>query len=247
MKRFLCLIITLIMVLSLCACNKVSSDKTVINAENEAEVSAKKLDFPAPTKLMWEKSENNLGARYIFTLEEFNEKLNSASAKLAKSEVKEHFDFKNWVKMADNLVDDNGIKYSSYYYATDTLTITAAVENESGKVMNLGCGTSYSQFVEADAEYQYTIMLTAAIISMVAGGYEEDALEFLYYIFFDSAKSEKGFFYNNGVYMMNLSKAEGEEGSVVLFMTSPCKDEILTEWELIDYTKYEESARFDKE
>ncbi len=235
MKKIICLVLVLLMTLCTCACsdkNSAQSDK-----QNDSVVAAD--EYPLPKEITFEESENNLGARYIFTLQAFNDKLNAACKELGTKDVQEFFDFENWQIMSSELVDDNGIEYTSFYYPTDTLTITAAVENKSQKVMNIGCGNTYEEFVNSDAEYQYTVMLTAAIIAMVAGGYTESDIEFLYDIFFDSAKNNVQFFYQNAVYMMNLSKAEGEEGSVVLFMTSPCKDKIKSEWELTDYSEFE--------
>ena len=237
MKRIFCILIAILLVLSLCACIKETATKGIMTDSSADEVPLT-VKYPAPTNLTYEDSDNNLGARYVFTLEEFNTMLNTACENLGTTDVDQYFDYSNWQVMSDNLTDNNGIKYSSYYYATDTLTITAAVENESGKVMNLGCGTSYDEFANADADYQYTVMLTSAIIAMVAGGYTENDIEFLYCIFFDSAKFNEQFIYHNNIYMMNISKSEGEEGSALLFMTSPCKDEIKSEWELTDYKNY---------
>ncbi|MBQ8860256.1 MAG: hypothetical protein IJ015_02835 [Ruminococcus sp.] len=242
MKKLVCVILAVIFVFSLTACNKETSQKKIMS-DSTSDQLATTVKYPVPVTLTYEESENNLGARYTFTLKEFNEMLNSACKNLGTSEIEEFFDYSNWCVMSDNLTDDNGIKYSSYYYATDTLTISAAVENESGKVMNLGCGTSYEEFASADADYQYTVMLTSAIIAMVAGGYTEEDLEFLYCIYFDSAKNNEKFYYHNGVYMMNISKSKDEEGSALLFMTSPCQEEIKTSWELVDYRDYDGSYK----
>lgn len=238
MKKIVCVIIVMLLILSLCACNKETGQKGIMTDSSKDQV-ALTVKYPVPSTLTYEDSESNLGARYVFTLSEFNDMLNSACSELSSSADAQYFDINNWKVMSDNLTDDNGIKYSSYYYNTDTLTITASLENESGKVMNLGCGTSYEEFASADEDYQYTVMLTTAIIAMVAGGYTQDDIEFLYCMFFDSAKYNEQFFYHNNVYMMNISKTEGEEGSALLFMTSPCKDEIKTEWELTDYSKFD--------
>ncbi len=242
MKRFICIILALLFVFSLTACNKETSQKSIMS-DSTGDQEAFTVKYPVPTTLTFEESENNLGARYNFTLKEFNTMLNDACENLGTNDIDEFFDYSHWTVMSDNLTDDNGIKYSSYYYATDTLTISAAVENESGKVMNLGCGTSYEEFASADADYQYTVMLTSAIIAMVAGGYTENDLEFLYCIYFDSAKNSEKFYYHNGVYMMNISKSKDEEGSALLFMTSPCQEEIKTSWELTDYRDYENSYK----
>lgn len=243
MKKLACILLCLVLVFSLCACAGEGKKEDKNNDTIVEETKENSDVFPSPDPSMWEKSENNLGARYTFTLEEFTQMLNQRCEKLGKSSEVQFFDYNNWTEMSDTLVDDNGIEYASFYYSTDALTITAAVENESGKVMNLGCGTSYEEFVNADADYQYTVMLTSAILAMTAGGYSDDALEFLYYIFFDSAKNNVEFFYNNSVYMLNMSKAEGEEGAALLFMMSPCEDEVLTSWELTDYKEYDGSYK----
>lgn len=240
MKKLICVLLAIVFLFSLTACKNDENEK-VNTKENSDEIST--TLYPSPRSVMWEKSDNNLGARYTFTLEEFTTMLNSRCENLGDSTASQFFDYKNWEKMSDTLLDDNRIEYTSYYYSTDALTITAAVENESGKVMNIGCGTSYNEFVSGDAEFQYTIMLTSAILAMTAGDYSDESLEFLYYIFFDSAKNDEQFFYNNSVYMLNMSKEEGEEGAALLFMMSPCKDEILEEWELIDYSTYDGSYK----
>lgn len=241
MKRVFCIIFCFLMVLSITACNKETAQSSILTDNSNDE--AITVKYPVPSTFTFEESENNLGARYTFTLEEFNTMLNSACKELGTTEEDEFFDFSNWTVVSDNLTDENGIKYSSYYYATDTLTISAAVENESGKVMNLGCGTSYEEFANADADYQYTVMLTSAILAMVAGGYTTDDLEFLYAIYFDSAKNTERFYYHNGVYMMNISKGQNDETAALLFMTSPCSEDIKEEWELVDYSEYDGSYK----
>lgn len=238
MKKTICILLIALMVLSLCACSGSEEDVT----ENEIVEEQNVNSGPVAKTVTYEESKNNLGARYTFTLEEFNTMLNEECKSLGDATVSEYFELDNWQKMSDTLVDDNGIEYTSYYYATDVLTITAAVENESGKVMNLGCGSSYEEFANGSADFQYNIMFTSAILAMVAGGYDDDALEYLYYIFFDSAKYDESFFYNNSVYMMNLSSANDGTDAALLFMMSPCKDEILKEWELTDYSSYENAS-----
>ncbi len=238
MKKIICLLLVMMVLFSFASCGEKSKDDEIIITQESTENESL---YPTPTTLTWEKSDNNLGARYVFTLEEFNDMMNERCGALGEAQTP-FFEMENWELMSDTLVDDNGIEYTSYYYATDTLTITAAVENESQKVINLGCGTAYTEFVNSDADYQYTVMLTSAILAMVAGGYEDDALEFLYYIFFDSAKTDTAFFYNNSVYMLNLSKEKDEENAALLFMISPCQDEVLEEWELTDYSEFEASS-----
>lgn len=243
MKKIFCILLSLLLLFTVCACKDGNNDKqdgTVSVGEITEDLN--EIDYPSPLTTTWEKSENNLGARYSFSLKEFNDMLNKRCKELGNSELKEFFEYDNWQIMSEKLTDENGIEYISYYYSTDVLTITAAVECESNKVMNLGCGTSYEEFVNGDENYQYTVILTSAILAMTAGDYDKNDLEFLYYIFFDAAKYDKSFFYNNSIYMLNLSKEKGEQGAALLYMMSPCKDEILEAWELTDYKKFEDAS-----
>ena len=247
MNRLISICLIIILILTLCACkdekeNSKSTSPETEQSEKHTETEHKtesvKIIRPKATSVTSENSENKLGARYIFTLKEYNDMLNDKCKSLGSTSETDFFEYENWKIMSDNLTDDNGVKYESYCYATDMLTITVAVEKESGKVMNISCGAPYEQFEDGTDDFQYNIILTSAILSMVAGGYEQDSLEFLYCIFYDSAKDKKKFYYENNMYMMDYSKSEND-ASVVLFMTSPCSKQVVKDWKLVDYTTYE--------
>lgn len=237
MKRFLCLILVVLMIASLCACAKKSSNTA--KPQNTTPTQTQENNYPKPSKVTFENSPNKLGARYIFTLEEYTTMLNNECKALGNGSDTQFFDYENWEKVSQNLTDDNGVLYESYSYVTDMLTITASVETESKKLMNISCGAPYEMFTHGDEEFQYNVILTTAILSMVAGGYTEQDLEFLYSIFYDSAQKKKGFFYCDSLYMMNLNKDKGEKVSSVLFMTSPCSSEIIDEWGLLNYADFD--------
>lgn len=247
MKRLLCFIISVLMLVSLCACSDDTQTASKgMMSDNEKDKQAISIDYPAPSRMTYEDSTNKLGARYVFTLKEYNDMLNKACRELGKSSDTDFFDFNNWTVMSDNLTDDNGIVYETYCYPTDVLTITATIEKESKKVMQLSCGALYKQFEEGSEEFQYNVILTAAILAMVAGGYEQQDLTFLYSIFYDCAKEKKGFYYHSNMYMIDYTKGENDSESVVLFMTSPIKDEIKTEWKLSDYATFDGSFEPEK-
>lgn len=239
MKKIISILLVILLIASLGGCGK--------NAETSQEKSTKAtsteksptINYPKSNTTTFETSENKLGMRYTFTLQEYNDMLNTECKKLGNSDM-QFFDYENWQIMSENLTDDNGVKYASYCYATDMLTITVAVEKESGKVMNISCGAPYEQFQNSSEEFQYNVILTAAILSMVAGGYDSDSLEFLYSIFYDSAKNKSKFYYDGHLYMMDYSKGAGD-ASVVLFMTSPCDQSIIDDWKLIDYATFDGS------
>lgn len=247
MKRLLCFVMAVLLIISLCACGEDTQTASKgMMADNDNGNQAVSIDYPVPSDMTYEDSTNKLGARYVFTLKEYNEMLNKACKNLGQGTDTSFFDYKNWELMSDNLTDDNGVVYETYCYPTDVLTITAAVEKESQKVMQLSCGALYNQFEESSEDFQYNVILTSAIISMVAGGYEKDDLTFLYSIFYDSAKEKKGFYYHSNMYMMDYTKGEGDSQSVVLFMTSPIKDEIKAEFKLTNYATFDGSFEPEK-
>ena len=101
MKKLVCVILAVIFVFSLTACNKETSQKKIMS-DSTSDQLATTVKYPVPVTLTYEESENNLGARYTFTLKEFNEMLNSACKNLGTSEIEEFFDNSNWCVMSDN-------------------------------------------------------------------------------------------------------------------------------------------------
>lgn len=230
MKKIISLILIVLFVFSLCSCGN-NSEETTATEETKTEI---KNEYPNPSEKTWEKSGNNIGARYIFSLKEFTEKLNSALNKMNGDE-KVKFDFSNWKILSEGLTDDNGVLYDSYYYETDTIGYTCAVEKDSKKVMNIGCGCSYKMFTDTENDYQYSVLIMSALIACVAGGYSVDDLEFMYNLFLDVTNNETAIYFKNGVYLVNY---DNKEDSSVLFIVSCADDSIKTKWNLVDYENY---------
>lgn len=161
MKKAAAIILALLSVL-LCACK----------ATEEREISA-----PVPKSVLSESSDNSVGARFTFTLTEFNDRLNEALTAVDPNNDDARLDRDNWQLLSHGLVDDTGIDYSSYYYVSDTLTYVAAVENESGKVFNLGCGCPYDIIADTDSEYYRSVVLMTSLMAIAAGGYHFDAID----------------------------------------------------------------------
>lgn len=230
MKRILSLILIVLFVFSLCSCGNNKSEETTATEETKV-----KIEYPSPTEKTWERTNNNIGARYIFTLKEFTEKLNKVLKEM-NSEEKVEFDVSNWKKLSEGLTDDNGVLYDSYYYETDTIAYTCAVEKDSKKVMNIGCGCSFEMFTDTEKDYQYSVLVMSSLIACVAGGYSIDNLEFMYNLFLDVTNNETAIYFKNGVYLVNY---DNKEDSSVLFMISCADDSIKTKWNLVDYENYQ--------
>ncbi|MDO4748133.1 MAG: hypothetical protein Q4A12_03045 [Eubacteriales bacterium] len=72
MKKTICILLIVLMVLSLCACSSSEEDVTESEIVEEQNVNS----GPVAKTVTYEESKNNLGARYTFTLVEFNTMLN---------------------------------------------------------------------------------------------------------------------------------------------------------------------------
>lgn len=246
MKKFICILLSVLFILSLTACNKKAEvkkpQKNSPTKENSStqDQPIKMAAYPAPAFDNYLESDNKLGACYNFTLEEFNSLLNASCVEVLGDSTNTFFDYKAWELISSDVVDDSGIKYMTYCYDFDMVKITASVEKESKKVMSVSCCASYEQFEDGDSAFEQDVMFTSAVVAMTANGYHKDNLDFLFYIFYDCAKTNKRFMYHNSLYMMDYVKNEGDT-SVVMFTTSMIASDKTEEWNLTDYTKYDNS------
>lgn len=244
MKKFICIILSVFFIVSLTACNK-KAEKTqkVPEKENSStQDEVKKVAYPVPAFDNFSESKNKLGASYNFTLQEFNELLNTACVEVLGDNTNTFFDYNLWELISDDVVDESGVKYMSYCYDFDMVKITAAVEKESKKVMSVSCGAAYEQFEDNDATFEQDVIFTSAVVAMTANGYHKENLDFLFYIFYDCAKTNKRFLYQNSLYMMDYVKNDGDT-PVVMFTTSMIANEKTEEWNLTDYTKYDSTFK----
>jgi len=239
MKKFIAIILSVLFVFSLSACRKKREEKPApTKAPSSTQDKIESIAYPVPVFDNSEHSSSILGARYNFTLEEFTELLNLACVEVLGNTTEALFDYSLWELVSDSVVDESGMEYMSYCYDFDMVKITAAVEKDSNKVMSVSCGASYEQFQNNDATFEQDVIFTSAVVAMAANGYHKDDVEFLFYIFYDSAKNNIRFYYHNALYMMDYVKNEGDT-PVVMFTTSMIDSSKTEEWKLTDYTKYD--------
>lgn len=158
-----------------------------------------------------EEADNSIGARYTFTLGELADIINGA--------VKHHdagvgLSQDGWALMSGDLVDDSGTAYSSYYYRADSITFTAAVEDESRKIMNIGIGCPTKKLDER--EYRDSIILLGALIATSAGGYGEDGTPFIKGIFETLTQGDK-----TSLYYQDTAYIKSVDDSTTVLMISP--------------------------
>ncbi len=200
--------VLMITALLLCGCKN--------SAEQEKE-------NPVPVQNTVEKSSNSFGARYTFSLGRISREMTDDLEALKLS-----MNSADWTTLSTGLVDDNGVQYSSYSYHDNGVTLTAAVEDGSGKVMNLGCGCQ-SKELESSA-YRLSFLRLAAAIAVHAGGYDGDAAAYFTGLYITLLNSEDDTFcYGNSLYIKSV-----DEDTTVL-MTAPCSEKVISEKNYKEY------------
>lgn len=170
---------------------------------------------PLPKQDTIEGSDNSFGARYTFTLETF-------TAMAAKAFDAEDFLLKKdgWKPITDDLVDDNGVKYSSYYQRAGEITFTVAVEADNGKVMNIGCGCETKRL--GDEDFRDSFVRICARTAIAAGGYEDRQLDFFVGIFNDLLDGDDEIVsHGESLYIISVDDA------ATVLMTAPCSEDII--------------------
>lgn len=144
-----------------------------------------------PQKTTVESAQNANGARFVFSLEEFTKRFNRTLASLNPGDKKSQLDPQKWETLSEQTVDDNGVNYGSYFYVSDTVTFTAAAESESGLLFNIGCGCPYQAAKDGDNEYHESVILTAALAVVTAGGYGIEDTDRIYGILEDMCRGDE--------------------------------------------------------
>lgn len=237
MKKLICLILTVSLLLLFPSCN-MGSDSNTSNNKSEDKTATADEGYPYPNKVNWEESQNATGARFNLTLKEYTEQFNKMYNSLGGGS--EEIDYSKWQLMKKGQLDENGVAYDYYYYADDKAVLTATVEQQSGKLMNLGCGTTVSVFInENETTYQSVILAMTGIMACVAGGYSVDNVTFFADLYVDTiSNSNNSFWYNNCIYLLNVEEGETDEDSTMLFRIVAATDNIEEEWQLINYKTY---------
>lgn len=207
-KRTLCLILAAITLIAVfCGC-QAKKDQSPL---------------PEPERTTCEKSANSFGARYTFNLAKICMENNPDVKELGVT-------LKNadWETISAQLADDNGVSYSSLCNRKNSVTFTAAVENKSKKVMNLGCGCM-TEMLKNDP-YRESFLEIAAITAQHAGGYREEDRAFLKGIFRRLLEDDGDILvYRDTLYIRSV-----DEGTTVL-ITAPCSEEVIDEKQYKEY------------
>ena len=222
MKKSLVLIVAAILMLSLFGCSdKKNADVSgVVDAPDKFSTldEAKVTENPNIRK----ESENVNGMCYAITLEEFTYNYN------------------------EMLNDANGTEYQYYYYDADKISFTASVETKTNYIMNIGLGTTMSNFVSIENEKNNsdTILMKSAVMAAAVSGMginKVDTIQDIFYL--TTFENTNELWYNGNVYALstNEDKADSER-STMLFRTFPISDEVKENWGIDEYESYVANA-----
>ena len=169
-----------------------------------------------PSYVTAEDAENSAGMRFVISFGELDELLEKEIIRLNKKGINLSADGE-WNILTEGLVDDNGVGYTSYVKQMKDAVMTAAVENESGKLINVGCGCSSD--VLRDNRKENFVTMTATLAACV-GGYEWNDVDFLKKLT-EICLNEK----DSALYYerMLFTRSEDEASTVVILSPSDMK------------------------
>lgn len=233
-KRITALLLSAVIILGLTAC----SGGTKLKIEQPKSVSAVDNDAEEPVTVAIESSENVNGKRFAFTLTEFTEHYNSIKKMIGDNDL---IIMNKWSKMGVPETDNHGVEIQYYYYDDENVNITATVETESGKLMNIGVGTTMSNFMaqESGENNSDDIIRKAAVVTAAAGSFGTDKIDTLQDVFYQLATgSEDSLWYEGFVFTLSTKddKQDSKNG-VMLFRVFPISAELKKEWKLTEYKK----------
>ena len=181
--------------------------------------------------------------RFTLTLPEFTEKYNEIARRtdgiLAINKEKGRVN-------GDVKTDTNGVEVRYYYYDETDTNFTVTVEVQTGKIMNIGCGTTMSNFVAQDDNSSNSdkILKKSAIMAAAVCQFPTDSLDVLQDIFYRTTfDSSSSFWYQGFIFTLSTQENKSDsEKSVMLLRVFPVKDELKDEWKVTDYEAYAASA-----
>ena len=225
-KRITALLLSAVIIFGLTACSggaklKIEQPKSISAVDDDAE--------PVTTAI--EPSENVNGKRFAFTLAEFTERYNSTKKLIGDKDL---ITMKKWSKMGVPETDNHGVEIQYYYYDDENVNITATVETESNKLMNIGIGTTMSHFMAQTETGEEAIYKFDN--NVVIGEITIDTLQNVFYQL--ATGSEDSLWYEGFVFTLSTKdNKEDSKNGIMLFRVFPISTDLKKEWKLTEYKK----------
>lgn len=237
MKKLSAIFLNLILILNCFVLGSCSSEKESIFIEEPQRISTGDEVFPSKNNSALEKSDNVNGMRFACTLRSFTQRYNKI---MDDSGGNEFLDYTKWEEKGEILNDLNNIQYRNYIYNGNGITFTASVEQETHKLMNVGCGSTTGMYVQQGENKSLgnIILKKTAIMAAAACGYYVENLDVLQDIFYRTTMENMSSLYYKGmVYSLSIkNNNEDKKRSTMLFRVYPISDSRQAEWK---YTEYE--------
>lgn len=238
MKKFFCSVISLtlvIMAVMLTAC----SNEGVSQIAKPMGIATSDEVHPTHSPDAVTESGNVNGMCYTATLQEFSSRYNNIMMETGGTN---YLYTHNWKMQGEPEVDSKGVEYQLYYYNEELFTITAAVETESGCVMNVGCGTSMSNFVTQNKNTANSdiILHACAIMAAAVCGFNNGSLDVLQDIFYQTTfENTDSLWYEGNVFVLTTNKNKSDSSTdTMLFRVFPISDKLKNEWNIVEYEQY---------
>ena len=174
-------------------------------------------DHAHPVQNTVEYARNRVGWRFSYTLDELTARMNRTIEDRNKDAKEPIAALSDWEILASGMADDSGTRYTTYSMTRNDGTLTAAVEDESRKLMNVGCGCLIRQL--DDRAEKESFLTLAAILAVQAGGYSDSDIPFLQKLIKGLLEGEEDVLYYEGVLY-----SESRDDYTVVVILSPQSD-----------------------
>lgn len=230
MKRIVAVLLAFMLAFSFAACK--NNEKTIVKGST-----ASLDELLKYTKENAQENSNNVnGKRYNINIEKFTDRYNQI---MFRCGGEDYLYMENWKRLGSTKKDANGVEYDCYYYDIDSAELTVAVEAESHKIMNVGCGTTMSKYVSINGENNVSekILKISAVMSAAVGGYTSSDVELFTKIFNETTfENKSSLAYENNIFNLTIDKKEENNDKSMLFRYFPVTNEHLKEWNIPSYT-----------
>ena len=238
MKKLLLIALAGLMVI-FAGCEKKEAD---IAVDKPNVVSTNDQIYPAKNERAVEESPNVNGLRFTQTLKEFTDLYNS---KTLANGLSTTIEYSKWKKTKDGQQDLHGVEIEYYNYDDSGISLTATVEAQSQKLVNVGLGTTMSYFVGSTDNKPNSdqILLRSAILAESACQFPLGSTDVMQSIFYHLAVDKvESLWYQGYIFTLDTKEDNSNvKNSIMLFRVFPVKDDLKNEWKIQDYEKYIES------
>lgn len=240
MKRYIGVFLTLItaaavILFSACSSNEKNNQLKNIERPDTAATGDEAVEATAASDAV-ELSENVNGVRFNLSLHGFTQKYNAIiKGKQGAILLKDA----KWKKAGDAATDDNDVKIQYWYYDDENVSFTATEELASGKLVNIGVGTTMSKFMGMtdDENNSDRILEQAAWMAEAACGFAPESESVLQDIFYRTTTENNDTLWYCG-YVFHLSTKEDKadfKSNIMQFRVFPITEALRDEWKLEEY------------